>query len=222
MRPKICVVVPAFTFKRTLEQVQSTPDADLIEIRFDFHVEVISVEELLKASSVPLIATNRCLAEGGFAKESEEERIRLLIKASEAGYEYVDLELGTPRLPELVENIKKEGSKCILSHHDFEKTPSLSELKVLYKQAKNAGADIAKLVGTANSYNDNVEYLDFLRGSPGNVSFGMGSLGIISRIVSPIVGGAFTYASGEGGRESAPGQLTLNKMRFIYDQMGVY
>jgi 3-dehydroquinate dehydratase len=39
--------------------------------------------------------------------------------------------------------------------------------------------------------------------------------------VSPLVGGAFTYASTGEGEESAPGQLTLPRMREIYTAMGV-
>jgi 3-dehydroquinate dehydratase-1 len=221
MRPKICVVVPAFTNKQTLENVQTITDADIIEIRFDFRVENINIKETRKASNLPLIATNRCLTEGGFSRDGEKDRIQLLLSACKEGFEYSDIELVSHGLPEIVETIKEEGAKCIVSHHDFEKTPSLNELDNLFQRAKRAGADLAKLIGTSNSYEDNVEYLNFLRKSPGNISYGMGAFGVISRLVSPMVGGAFTYASSEDGKESAPGQLTLSRMRSIYEQIGV-
>jgi 3-dehydroquinate dehydratase type I len=49
------------------------------------------------------------------------------------------------------------------------------------------------------------------------VSFAMGPLGMLSRVLSPLVGGEFTYASVEPDRESAPGQLAVVDLRKIYD-----
>jgi 3-dehydroquinate dehydratase len=49
----------------------------------------------------------------------------------------------------------------------------------------------------------------------------MGSLGVISRILSPFFGGAFTYTSITRGKEAAPGQLTLAEARQIYNLLGV-
>jgi 3-dehydroquinate dehydratase-1 len=44
----------------------------------------------------------------------------------------------------------------------------------------------------------------------------MGEQGQVSRILCPLAGGYFTYASIESGRESADGQLTVKEMREIY------
>jgi 3-dehydroquinate dehydratase type I len=49
----------------------------------------------------------------------------------------------------------------------------------------------------------------------------MGQAGKISRILSPLFGGIFTYASVSKGRESAPGQLTITELREIYALLGV-
>ena len=64
-------------------------------------------------------------------------------------------------------------------------------------------------------------YLRYLESEPGNISFGMGRHGAPSRVMSPLLGGAYTYASASAGKESAPGQLTLWEMRLIYRAMGV-
>jgi 3-dehydroquinate dehydratase len=47
----------------------------------------------------------------------------------------------------------------------------------------------------------------------------MGPLGLASRILCPLMGGEFTYASTEQGKESAPGQITASNLRIIYDMM---
>jgi 3-dehydroquinate dehydratase len=44
----------------------------------------------------------------------------------------------------------------------------------------------------------------------------MGSLGSISRILCPLVGGEFIYASIRPGEESAQGQITVRDLRRIY------
>jgi 3-dehydroquinate dehydratase len=44
----------------------------------------------------------------------------------------------------------------------------------------------------------------------------MGPLGFASRILCPLFGGDFTYASIEAGKESASGQITAGDLRKIY------
>ena len=51
------------------------------------------------------------------------------------------------------------------------------------------------------------------------ISFAMGHLGFISRVLCPLVGGDFTYASIEKGKESAPGQITVQELTKIYEMV---
>jgi 3-dehydroquinate dehydratase len=51
------------------------------------------------------------------------------------------------------------------------------------------------------------------------VSFAMGPLGLASRVLCPLIGGYFTYASLGEGKESAPGQLTVDQLKGIYRMM---
>jgi 3-dehydroquinate dehydratase type I len=84
-----------------------------------------------------------------------------------------------------------------------------------------AGADICKLITTARSFEDNLAVLNLIREFPGKrvVSFAMGEYGYVSRVMCPLVGGDFTYASLQEGRESAPGQLTVVQLKKIYGMM---
>jgi 3-dehydroquinate dehydratase len=47
----------------------------------------------------------------------------------------------------------------------------------------------------------------------------MGTAGLLSRVLCPLVGGAFTYALVEEGRESASGQITIGQLKKIYQMM---
>ena len=221
MKPLICVAVTGRDTEQTITQIQGLPSPDLIEIRFDYSLEPIDPSQIRDATETPLIATNRPVYQGGLSKEAEEGRHGTLYEACEAGFEYADVELAAPASGDAVTHVHDTGSRCILSHHDFEATPMLEEFNRLHAQAKSMGADMVKLVGTANCYGDNIIYLTYLSAKPGNVSFGMGQYGVPSRLLSPLMGGAFTYASTAEGAESAPGQLTLSKMRELYEDMGV-
>ncbi len=221
MKPLICVAVTGRNTEQTITRIQGLSSPDLIEIRFDYSLELIDPSQIRDATETPLIATNRPAYQGGLSKEAKEGRHRTLYEACEAGFEYADVELAAPGSGDAVKRVHDAGSRCILSHHDFEATPTLEELNRLHARAKSMGADVVKLVGTATCYDDNIIYLAYLSAKPGNVSFGMGLHGVPSRVLSPIMGGAFTYASTGEGEESAAGQLTLSKMRELYEDMGV-
>jgi 3-dehydroquinate dehydratase-1 len=221
VKPLICVAVTGRDTEQIVARVRGLPSPDLIEIRLDYGMEPVDPKRVRDATETPLIATNRPQYQGGLSREDEEGRLGTLYKACEAGFEYADVEMAAPSLCDAVMRVHDAGSRCILSHHDFEATPTLEELNRMHSHAQSLGADVVKLVGTANSYIDNLVYLAYLTENPGNVSFGMGPHGVPSRVLSPLMGGAFTYASTGEGEESAPGQLTLEKMRALYEAMGV-
>jgi len=221
VKPLICVAVTGRDTEQIVARVRGLPSPDLVEIRLDHRMEPIDLRLVRDATDTPLIATNRPEYQGGRSNEPEERRLATLYGACEAGFEYADVELAAPGSGDAVKRVNDAGSRCIVSHHDFDATPTLEELGHMHAEAKSIGADMVKLVGTAKCYGDNMAYLAYLSEKPGNVSFGMGRHGVPSRVMAPLMGGAFTYASTGEGEESAPGQLTLSKMREIYEAMGV-
>lgn len=209
--PRICLSVAAYTTGHVLDAIRSH-SPDLYELRLDYRARPIDLGEVRAATVAPLIATDR-VARG--------EGVALLIEASEAGFDYVDLEAGCAALPEASGEMRGNGSKIIVSHHDAESTPTREEMRALLDESRRAGGNVCKIVGTARSPGDNLAYLGFVAENPGNVCFGMGRLGVPSRVMCPLLGGAFTYASTAAGEECAPGQLTLGQMREVYRLMGV-
>ncbi len=222
MKPKICAVITGKNFEeiKTMLKTIEKLNVDLAEFRIDYLKEEVDFLKVKSLTSLPLIATNRPIGEGGFSKKPEEERLETLFKAAEAGFEYIDLELSTKNLKEAVKKVKGLGSKPIISFHDFSSTPPVQKFFKIFNKEVKAGAEICKIVTMAKSLEDNLTVLRFIWGSSKKsrvVSFCMGKLGIISRILSPIFGGEYTYAAVQPGKESAEGQLTVEKIRKIYD-----
>ena len=165
----------------------------------------------------PWIACNRRADEGGQWQKSEAERVEELLKASRLGADIVDIELRTQNLEGIVKVIKNRA-KCLLSWHELKKTPPFGELKEIIQRQLKAGADICKVVTSAQRLEDNFVHLKLIREFPQAkiVSFAMGPLGFSSRVLSPLVGGEFTYASIKKGKESASGQITVGELIEIY------
>ncbi len=195
------------------------PLVDLYEVRIDLIGD--DWEKIVPQLRKPWIACNRIAEEGGRWKGNEARRVEKLLLAVELGASMVDIELRSRNLGRIVQAVKKR-TECILSFHDMEKTPSLTEMKKTVQKQLDAGADICKVVTTARAFEDNIAVLQLIREFPGLrlVSFAMGPLGSTSRVISPLAGGNFTYASTEKGKESASGQISVKELAEIYEVMG--
>ena len=215
MKPRICI---AITDKNITAIKEVEPFVELFEVRIDLIGE--EWRDLAKELKKPWIACVRSQDEGGNWRGNDTEKIEELTNAVELGAEIVDIELRTHNLKGALPPIKKRAT-CILSLHELEKTPPLDRLKEIVQQQLDAGADICKVVTTAQSFSDNLTTLQLITEYPRIkiVSFAMGPLGITSRILCPLVGGYLTYASLKEGKESAPGQVTVNQLRNIYRVM---
>ncbi len=211
-RPRICAVI---TEPNAAAVKEVEPLVDLFEARIDLIGD--GWQEVVKQIKKPWIACNRPAEEGGKWAESEGRRIERLLLAMDLGASMVDIELRSKNLENVVAAIKKRAA-CIISTHDFERTPSLEELKALLDRQLKAGADACKIVTSAKDVRDNWTILDLISQYPGVslVAFAMGPLGLLSRVLSPLAGGYFTYASIETGKESAPGQITVKELLRAY------
>lgn len=217
-QPRICVSVAAAdrdgAIEATRKAVAYSPD--LIEVRLDYMERVKGLGKLRSITELPIIATNRPKGEGGWFTGSEKKRIGTLLSACETGFDYVDLELTASESIDLIRDL---GARVILSHHNFSDTPPLIRLNDILDEMLKYRPDICKIVGTARKVRDNLTYLELIsrsKGKTGIVSFGMGEAGLLSRILSPLIGGEYTYASTGEGEETAQGQLPIGMMRDLY------
>ena len=211
-KPRICAVITSKDLA-TIKEIE--PLVDLFEVRIDLIGE--GWQELIKQLNKPWIACNRRADEGGKWRKGETKRIEELLKATELGADMVDIELRTENLAETISLIKPKA-KCLVSSHDFRETPPFGKMSEIVQRQLDAGADVCKLVTTARSFDDSITVLQLISAFPDAriVSLAMGRLGLASRILCPLLGGDFTYASIEKGKESAAGQLTVTSLRKIY------
>lgn len=226
---RVCVPVPARDFRELVSLIHEAESsgADLVEVRLDYMGgdllgNINRLRDVVEACSVPLIATNRHKGQGGVCVLDEGLRVKSLLRAAETGFEYIDIELDTRGLHEIVSRIKVYGAKVIVSHHIFTHTPLAEELEETVRREVEAGADVCKVVTMANSLADSVRCLVFTYEMSRRVSlvcFAMGERGLLSRVLSPIFGASFTYASLGRGLETAPGQMAIHEMKEIYRRM---
>lgn len=215
-KPEICVAV----VNSDMEAVKKVePLVDLYELRIDLVGG--GWREVARHLGKPWVACNRRAEEGGGWGGSESERMAELLSAVELGASIIDVELGTMGVASVVGKIKGKA-ECLISYHNLKETPSLGEMRGIIKRQIAAGADICKVVTTARSFSDNIAVLQLIRDFPEIkvISFAMGDPGKISRVLCPLVGGYFTYASVEEGSESAAGQVTVGDLRKIYGVLG--
>ena len=225
MNPKVCASVTGRTLNEVEEMISRAEKegADLIEIRIDYLVDESKAKEIRDLTSLPLIATNRLPSQGGIFRGREEDRRRVLLDVVEAGFNLVDLEMDTPQLGETVSQLRSGNVKLILSWHSSSPL-ELSEIESKFMEMKRLRPDISKIVMTAKTMKDNLTCLDFVSKTSQTtevICFCMGQLGAVSRILSPLFGGAFTYASIIKGKEAAPGQFTVEETKRIYALLGV-
>lgn len=214
--PRICATIVNSDLA-ALDVIE--PLVDLFEVRIDLiGKDWRKVAARLKK---PWIACNRMAEEGGKWNGREAPRIKELRRAVELGASIIDVELATPGVDVFVHDIKGRA-ECLVSYHNLKETPPLDRLRQVVINQLAAGADICKIVTTARSFKDNLAVLQLISVFPETkmVAFAMGAVGQISRVLCPLVGGFFAYASVKQGRESAKGQMTASDLREIYRTLG--
>jgi 3-dehydroquinate dehydratase type I len=190
--------------------------ANFIEVRLD-RLETSGKLADLTQGKTPLIATNK-------SSITQTEQEATLLKAAKSGFEYVDVDISASKRKSLAEKVKALGAKCIISFHNQDGSLTLPELNITLEKELSSGADICKIVTTPKRIEDNLTLLQFVSAASAKadvVCFGMGGVGKTSRLLSPVFGGFFTFASLIQGSETAPGQMTIEEMRTVYSLLGL-
>ncbi len=220
---RVCIPITETTVEKALMAIEAAnPLADLVEVRADY-LKQVKLAVLLEKRRKPFIVTHRRKEEGGKYKGEEKKRLSVLQEAIDLGADYIDAELASERsfLQGLIR--KKRGTQIILSFHDFRRTPSQKELQRLFNQMVRLGADVIKIVSFARIWEDNLAVLSLIPFAKGRkqeiVAFCMGEKGKVSRLFSPFLGAAWTYASLSNVKASAPGQLTVRELKDMWKKM---
>jgi 3-dehydroquinate dehydratase-1 len=222
---RICVSILPKNNVEALSLIERAEKAqvNLIEVRLDCLEAFRNLSELVKSTKIPLIATNKLSSEKGFFAGTETERQQTLLNAAKNGFEYVDVDLSSPKHKETIGKLKLLGAKPIVSYHKFDGALSVCEMETVLEKEIAGGAIVCKIVTAAKKIEDNLAVLNFVSSMSSKaklVCFCMGEQGKVSRLLSPMFGAFFTFASLEQGNETASGQMTVQEMRGIYNLLG--
>ena len=235
--PKICVPLVAKDPSSLADALAKarTAQPDLVEFRADCYGDwsesalggaLLQIRDAL--GELPLIFTIRTEAEGGaFTDDAANYRRLLEFAAMEKLADLIDVQMRTPGedVRELTRSLQEYGAGVIGSWHDFEKTPPVPEMVRILCDMQKCGMDITKLAVMPRSRADVMrlmyaavqmeeEYAD----RP-CVTMAMGPEGQISRVMGRFTGSAVTFAA--AGTASAPGQMDVNSVRTLMDQLSV-
>lgn len=209
----ICVSIGRGRHKQVVAEHKNLVDqgAQLVELRLDYIRSRVDLNALVQNRPCPVVITMRRHQDGGLYRGEEDQRRTLLRSAVAAGVEYVDLEEDTAAA------IPRYGrTKRIVSYHDFRKTPD--DLMEIHRRLAAVDADIVKIATMANCPHDNARVLQMVKDAPiPTIGLCMGDLGTASRVLTGRFGAPFTYATFHHERQLAPGQLSFQEMKEVYD-----
>jgi 3-dehydroquinate dehydratase/shikimate dehydrogenase len=223
---KICVAITGATHEEMIEKATEVlKETNFIEFRLDYLPKPLAAlprlkQFLLDNSATTAIATCRCEENGGKFHGSNNAALEVLLKAAEAGFQIVDVELESiEKLPKTtLGRLREAGAAVIISWHDFHAT---KDLDGKYKRITPFKPDFVKIVPTARTLADNLTLMHFLErvedhANDNVVAICMGEAGIISRVLGLRAGSAFTFAAANAGEETAPGQIAARTLIETY------
>lgn len=222
MTTLVCVPIAVDTPEQALADARHAhlAGADLVEFRLDAFIEEASQIDacvrLVADSPLPCIATCRPNWEGGEYEGEEAARSELFERLCEAENppKYIDIELAADIRPATAPGANAPG--LILSTHDFEGRPATLTRQLLTLR-DDATASVHKIAFRARSLRDNLELFDILaQHDRPTIALGMGTYGLMSRVLAPKFGGFLTFASLKPEATTAPGQPTIAELLNLY------
>jgi 3-dehydroquinate dehydratase/shikimate dehydrogenase len=239
----LCVAIQADSPAEMMERAEAAlrempPESKFLELRLDSlpkpAAALPKVQEFFAAHrDATLIATCRRKEWGGNFVASVKAELEVLLAAAEAGCQIVDLEVESAeearaaQLEEFRDGLRAVGAALLLSFHDFKRTHKLEQVAQRIEAFK---PEFVKVVSTAQSLADNLAVLKLIEErslSTQVVGIAMGEEGLVSRVLGPRAGGAFTFAAFSNGAKNdgheadaklatASGQVSLRTLRDLY------
>jgi adenylyltransferase/sulfurtransferase len=190
--------------------------ADILELRVDAvdRPDLEALREVGRELGRPLLLTCRSASEGGAFRGTEGERLAILGRAIELGFEYVDFEIQAleAALP------KRAGTRLVLSLHDFDTFPDGLDRAIA--RALTLGADVVKIAVRVSSLADSIRLSrageEVRRAGKEFVPVPLGPAGTSGRILASRLGAAFTYAPVAASRTTGPGQVALDELLDLF------
>ncbi|MGD0815712.1 MAG: type I 3-dehydroquinate dehydratase [Verrucomicrobiota bacterium] len=186
---------------------------DVVEVRLDktgCPPDWLEQCKAIEARGKPVLLTVRLRSEGGEWPNDDEGRLQIYEQGLPA-LSAVDVELSSVICAAVTKQAERLGKVCLVSHHDFAKTPPLAELESIVERAQQNGA-VAKIATMIRSEAD-VDTLRSLlsrRGKQPLCVIGMGNAWKQTRVSFPKLGSCLTY--GYLDQPTAPGQVSAAEL----------
>ncbi len=201
-----------------LTALASPPEgASVIELRLDLFPG-IDMCAAISACPLPVLATLRSTAEGGRGSDDPATRSEILAAARDAGAALIDLEHA--RDGRLINALGLPPEQIVLSWHDPEGTPD--DLEPIAAALLESPARMVKLIPTAERLIDLERVLALHRRFNTRrsrnrrlMTFAMGTVGIASRYLAPLLGPPLSFAAWSADAAAAPGQLTVAQLEAV-------
>jgi 3-dehydroquinate dehydratase type I len=222
-KPKICTVVTGKNIDEFINNLKIiSKDSTLLELRIDYidNISKADVEFILDQldMSKKYIFTCRHKSQGGNFIGSHDQQKLFLNLALNRNINYIDIDFD---IYQKINLHKNSFTKFIISYHNFDNTPNYDKLIEILQIMRSTDADIYKFATQVNNNLDNNIIFKLLINKNSQeeiIALGMGELGKITRIITPLIGGYLTFAS-VGESNSAPGQIDISELKEIYNNL---
>lgn len=223
----LAIPISGKDIKSCKEQIDAAAKAgaEVLELRTDYLIDldINKLKELIYSARKPglsIIVTCRDPRQGGQNNLPALLRKQILVEAVKSGADLIDCEF-INFVKDFEDDLKKalaenKKTKLILSEHNF-KEP-FDNLAEIYEEIYSIYPDvIAKTAYQVNHINDCFAALDILHEYREKaIAICMGESGIISRILAKKLRAFLTFASTEEYTQTAPGQITVEKIKNLY------
>ncbi len=192
--------------------------AAIVEIRLDLFPG-LEPSAAVAAAPLPLLLTLRSTAEGGRGPDDPGQRREILRKALMAAPAMIDLEFQRDR--SLIREFGLSPERYMLSFHDPESVPG--NIEDIAREMLECPAALIKIITSPSGIRDlektlalfNPEQKRTARDAGRLIAFGMGTVGLPTRFLSPLLGAPLGFTSWRHGASAAPGQKTLREMEAV-------
>ncbi|MCM3905770.1 MAG: shikimate dehydrogenase [Pyrinomonadaceae bacterium] len=223
---RICVPVceqSLVAAERAIAKAAET--GDLIEVRLDcldpsqLGGTLRNGEHLFDQSPRPTILTFRPSEQGGRRKIDTKSRLLFWLFNRPTSAEFLDIELDLALNSSVFDYGEDvDWTRVICSHHNFVGVPG--DLDRVFERMIQTPARILKIAFQANDITDCIaafHLLDRARSEDREmIAIGMGTAGIVTRVLAPARGAFLTYGAQDNDSATAPGQITARELRTLY------
>lgn len=233
MIAKYCLPIIKTT-KQEVLQALNTKGYDFYEVWLDYIKDldekfVVSLAKKFKGKMI-FVFRRQNLEPTKLTTDRKQDLISLLSKFGV----FLDLDFLTQQ--EELDFLRQKNSKMnkffsskiklILSYHNYKETPSLNYLENLIDKMVRYKPDIFKVSTFCQREEDSLNLLNLLFKLKEQrlkyIVLGMGQKGLITRIFGTLWGNEMIFAPKEKDEQSAPGQLTKDELKSIFDILGKY